>query len=204
MHSPGKPLFLPKGHDWLVSVRKEVLWSAIKIPVSLQSYIFSYFLILHFCLFFSFTYIFKLVFAVDLLFTKSIACIRWRFITCLFLSLSFSFFFLSFFFPKLFLVSFHFFPSPSPGFLLREGVKRKKLNPSIEKEVDQSGAFFLFLLCSKTHSGSHSFLCEYSKLPVLSTCSHTCDFFFFFFFNWFSPPLSVFDGWLNSACCSYC
>lgn len=63
------------------------------------------------------------------------------------LSFSQFFLFLSFFFlSEAFLVSFHFFPSPSPGFLLREGVKRKKLNPSIEKEVDQSGAFFLILL----------------------------------------------------------
>ena len=44
-----------------------------------------------------------------------------------------------------------FFPllSPASRFLWREGVKRKKLNPSIEQEVDQSGAFFLIFLCVK-------------------------------------------------------
>lgn len=195
MHSPGKPLFLPKGHDWLVSVRKEVLWSTIKIPVSLQSYIFSYFLILHFCLFFSFTYIFKLVFAVDLLFTKSIACIRWRFITCLFLSLSFSFFFLSFFFPKLFLVSFHFFPSPSPGFLLREGVKRKKLNPSIEKEVDQSGAFFLILL-------KNPLWFSFFSLWILKVAcpEHLLTHMWFFFFFQLIFPTIVCFWWMAKFC----
>lgn len=60
--------------------------------------------------------------------------------------------FFSFFFVSLtqrFFSPFISFSLPPSGFLWREGVKRKKLNLSIEQEVDQSEAFFLIFLCVK-------------------------------------------------------
>lgn len=57
--------------------------------------------------------------------------------------------FLCSYFTLHFFFSSYFFFSPSSGFLWREGVKRKKRNPSIEQEVGQSGAFFSFSSVSK-------------------------------------------------------
>lgn len=77
-----------------------------------------------------------------------IICIMWLLIICWCFSPG-----LSFSFPLLWLFYLKFFSFSVSllGFFGEKGVKRKKLNPSIEQEVDQSGAFFShFLQCQKT------------------------------------------------------
>lgn len=80
------------------------------------------------------------------------------------------FFFFSFFL-KLFFSPFISFSLPPSGFLWREGVKRKKLNPSIEKEVNQSGAFFSF--CSVRKPTLLLIPNAYNWLSKSQTLTHT-------------------------------
>ncbi len=95
-------------------------------------------------------------------FAKNCNCLHYMAVYSMALSFCLSFFlfvFVSLFSPS---ISFSF---PPPGFLWKEGVKRKKLNPSIEQEVGQSGAFFSHFPLSKNPPCS-SFLFPFHTLTI--------------------------------------